>query len=99
TANGKETTINGSRHKDFNFGSTIEVKDLKFAYEGKEIFKGATFSIEKGKKYLIKGPSGVGKSTLIKLLSMAIEDYEGVIKVDGVDYRNIKEESLNDNIS
>lgn len=99
TSNGEETTANNNKNKDFCFNSEIEVKDLKFAYDGKEIFKGANFTIEKGKKYLIKGPSGVGKSTLIKLLSMAIEDYEGTIKVDGVDYRNIREESLNNNIS
>lgn len=99
TGNGEETTTDNNRSKDFVFNSTIEVKDLKFDYDGKEIFKGATFTIEKGKKYLIKGPSGAGKSTLIKLLSMAIEDYEGTIKVDGVDYRNIKEESMNNNIS
>ena len=41
----------------------------------------------------------MGKSTLIKLLSMSLEDYEGTIQVDGVDYRDIKEESFNDNIS
>jgi len=99
TRNEEKTTTSNNRNKDFIFNSAIEVKDLKFDYDGKEIFKGATFTIEKGKKYLIKGPSGVGKSTLIKLLSMAIEDYEGTIKVDGVDYRNIKEESLNNNIS
>jgi len=99
TGNGEETTTDNNRSKDFVFNSTIEVKDLKFDYDGKEIFKGATFTIEKGKKYLIKGPSGAGKSTLIKLLSMAIEDYEGTIMVDGVDYRNIKEESMNNNIS
>src|SRR5690606_9269819 len=87
------------RTKDFRFESVIVVEDLSFSYEDKEIFKGASFSIEKGKKYLIKGPSGVGKSTLIKLLSMALDDYEGTIKVDGVDYRNIKEESFNNNIS
>jgi len=99
TGNGEETTTDNNRSKDFVFNTTIEVKDLKFDYDGKEIFKGATFTIEKGKKYLIKGPSGAGKSTLIKLLSMAIEDYEGTIMVDGVDYRNIKEESMNNNIS
>ncbi|NLX61912.1 MAG: ABC transporter ATP-binding protein [Tissierellia bacterium] len=99
TGNGEKRTVNNNRTKDFRFESVIVVEDLSFSYEDKEIFKGASFSIEKGKKYLIKGPSGVGKSTLIKLLSMALDDYEGTIKVDGVDYRNIKEESFNNNIS
>lgn len=99
TGNGEKRIVNNNRTKDFTFESLIEVKDLKFSYEDKEIFKGACFTIEKRKKYLIRGPSGVGKSTLIKLLSMSLEDYEGTIQVDGVDYRDIKEESFNDNIS
>lgn len=87
------------RSNDFNFTSSIEVKDLKFSYEGKEIFKGTSFKIENGKKYLLKGASGSGKSTLIKLLSMTYDDYEGDILIDGVNYRKIKEDTFNDNIS
>ncbi|MCF6464413.1 ABC transporter ATP-binding protein [Clostridium sp. Cult2] len=94
-----ETIQDNNRDKEFKFNSNIEVKDLKFAYEGKEIFKGASFNIEKGKKYLLKGQSGAGKSTLINLLSMANDDYEGTIKLDGVDYKDIRIKSFNDNIS
>lgn len=87
------------KSNDFKLSSAIEVKDLKFSYEGKEIFKGTNFKIESGKKYLLKGASGAGKSTLIKLLSMTYDDYEGEILLDGVNYRKIKEDSFNDNIS
>lgn len=99
TENGEEVDSDIIKKKEFKFDSHIEVKDLKFNYDGKEIFKEASFNIEKGKKYLLKGESGSGKSTLIKLLSMVIDDYEGNIKVDDIDYREIKEISLNDNIS
>ena len=87
------------KDKAFNFNSNIDVKDLRFNYEGKEIFKGTSFKIEKGKKYLLKGESGAGKSTLMKLLSMVTDDYEGTITLDGVDYRQIKDKSFNDNIA
>ncbi len=97
--NGEEENASIVKEKEFKFDSNIEVENLKFNYDGKEIFKGTSFNIEKGKKYLLKGESGAGKSTLIKLLSMVIDDYEGNIKVDGVDYREIKEKSLNDNVS
>lgn len=93
----KEITIN--KEEDFSFESEISVKNLSFSYEGKEIFKDVSFKIEKGKKYLLKGASGAGKSTLIKLLSMVYEDYKGEITVDGVDYRDIKESSLNEKVS
>lgn len=84
---------------DFSFQSEICVKDLYFNYDEKEVFKGVSFKIERGKKYLLKGASGAGKSTLIKLLSMVYEDYEGRITLDGVDYKSIKESSLNENVS
>lgn len=99
TKNDEEFSSDLVKEKDFIFKNEIEVKNLSFDYEGKEIFRDISFKIEKGKKYLLKGSSGSGKSTLIKLLSMIYEDYQGEIKVDGVDYREIKEKSLNDNVS
>ena len=99
TKSDEEESNTSSREKDYSFNSYIEVRNLKFSYEGKEIFDGASFLIEKGKKYLLKGASGAGKSTLIKLLSMIYDDYEGSVKLDGVDYRDIKEESFNEHIS
>ncbi|SFB40186.1 ABC transporter [Clostridium frigidicarnis] len=95
----QEKELKFNKEEDFSFQSEICVKNLYFNYEEKEIFKDVSFKIEKGKKYLLKGASGAGKSTLIKLLSMVYEDYEGEITADGVDYRNIKESSLNENIS
>lgn len=85
--------------KDFKFENQIKVNNLFFDYEGKTVFKDVSFTIEKGKKYLLKGASGAGKSTLIKLLSMTYDDYGGNIAVDGVDYREIKESSLNHEVS
>lgn len=95
----EEKELKSNKEEDFSFQSEICVKNLYFNYEEKEIFKDVSFKIEKGKKYLLKGASGAGKSTLIKLLSMVYEDYEGEIIADGVDYRNIKESSLNENVS
>lgn len=85
--------------KKFSFHSAIKVKDLHFNYDGKEVFKGVTFDIERGKKYLIKGASGAGKSTLIKLLSKVYDDYQGDVLADGVNYRELNEDSLNENVS
>ncbi len=87
------------KEKDFSFTNAIDVENLKFSYEGKEIFKGTSFKIEKGKKYLLKGASGAGKSTLTKLLSMIYDNYEGSIKLDGIDYREINEENFNRHIA
>lgn len=99
TKEDEENNEKSNKELEFSFTSEIEVKDLSFDYEGKEIFNNVSFKIEKGKKYLLKGASGAGKSTLIKLLSMAYEDYNGEIVVDGVDYKEIKESSFNEKVS
>lgn len=87
----------GSR--EFVFNQEIEIKNLSFNYEGQEIFKDTNFTIEKGKKYLLVGASGSGKSTLINILSKTYDEYTGDIFLDGVDYREVNEDSLNENIS
>lgn len=87
------------RPNHFQLKEKIEVKGLKFSYDQKTVFQSLDFTLEKGKKYLIKGPSGSGKSTLIKLLSMAYDDYEGTIEVDGIDLKQIKLSSFNDKVS
>ncbi|MBU5313884.1 ABC transporter ATP-binding protein/permease [Tissierella carlieri] len=99
TKSNEDDSVYIQKEKEFTFKNEIEVKNLYFEYEGKEILKDTSFKIEKGKKYLLKGTSGSGKSTLIKLLSMIYDDYKGEITVDGIDYREIKESSLNDKVS
>ncbi|WMM23756.1 ABC transporter ATP-binding protein [Tissierella sp. MB52-C2] len=94
-----EKFIAMDKEKEFIFENQIKVKDLYFQYDGKEILKDTSFTIEKGKKYLLKGASGAGKSTLIKLLSMTYDDYEGEITVDSISYKDIKESSLNNKVS
>lgn len=90
---------NNIKEKEFNFEREIKVRNMSFNYDGKTIFKDVSFNIEKGKKYLLKGASGAGKSTLIKLLSMTYDNYDGDIEVDGLNYREIKESSLNNQVT
>jgi len=96
----EESTVQiGRGTKEFKFEDRIEVSNVNFSYENKQVLKDATFTIEKGKKYLIKGVSGAGKSTLMNLLAMVYDDYEGSIKVDNVDYRDISEKSFHDKVA
>lgn len=85
--------------KEFHFTSSILLKDVTYSYGDKIILNKANLTLERGKKYLIRGKSGEGKSTLMKILSKIIEDYEGEILMDGIDYRRINLASFNRNIS
>ncbi|HSP46620.1 MAG TPA: ABC transporter ATP-binding protein [Clostridiaceae bacterium] len=82
--------------KPFHLEDAIEVDGLTFSYEKKTIIEDTGFTIEKGKKYLLKGASGAGKSTLINLLSKVNDDYAGEILVDGVSLKEISEKSFNE---
>ena len=63
-------------------GNIIDIKDLSFEYEeGKNILNNISLTIKKGEKVAILGRSGVGKSTLVKLLTGTYSDYKGEIIV------------------
>lgn len=70
--------------KLLTFNKCISAKDLSFSYdEQAEVLHEIDCTIEKGKKYVILGKSGCGKTTLIKLLSGYYTDYSGNILYDG----------------
>lgn len=62
---------------------SIEIIDANLAFDNKVVFKNANFSIDKGDKILVLGPSGVGKSTLLRLIMRAIELNDGTYHYNG----------------
>ncbi len=65
-------------YDDFN---SIKVSDLCFGYEDENVINNANFVINKGDFVGIKGPSGVGKTTLFKLLTGLFKPDSGKIVV------------------
>lgn len=59
----------------------IYAKDLCFTYDRDKIFDGAEFSLEKGKFYAVTGPSGTGKSTLLKLMLGVYTPDDGLLAI------------------
>ena len=47
--------------------SLLEIKDLHAGFEGTEIVKGVSLTVNPGEIHAIMGPNGSGKSTLAKL--------------------------------
>ncbi|MBU1131596.1 ATP-binding cassette domain-containing protein [Patescibacteria group bacterium] len=77
----------------------IEFKNVSFAYEeGKQVLRDVNFYVPAGKSIALVGPSGVGKSTLIKLLYRFYDLTKGRILIDNQDISQVKQESLRKNM-
>lgn len=63
--------------------STIRLKDITFAYEGKPtVLSNYSCEFIKGNSYAIVGRSGIGKSTIIKIMLGLVKGYDGNIYID-----------------
>lgn len=81
------------------FGNSIELRDISFSYGESEILKDVNLDLIKGEKYLVVGPSGGGKSTLLKLLRKYFNPTKGEILIDGKNLKDVKKSSYFNNIS
>jgi ABC-type multidrug transport system fused ATPase/permease subunit len=96
----EESTVGvGNGTVKFQLNDQIEVSHLNFSFDQKPVIRDASFTIERGRKYLIKGVSGAGKTTLMNLLAMIYDDFEGKITVDGIDYRDVSEKSFHEKVA
>ncbi|CAQ83437.1 probable microcin h47 secretion atp-binding protein [Photorhabdus asymbiotica] len=77
----------------FSSGKAVnfEVRNLSYQYDNfsKPIIKDFNLSIRAGESVAIAGPSGGGKTTLMKLMCGLLAPDSGMILVDGVDIYNI----------
>ena len=73
----------------------VEFNKVNFAYdEDMPVLKNVSFTIKPGEKLAIVGPTGSGKSTLIRLLSRFYDFEDGLIYLDGVDLNQISSKDL-----
>ncbi|NLL00046.1 MAG: ABC transporter ATP-binding protein [Clostridiales bacterium] len=76
------------------FKDKIVFDNVEFLYEDSEqlILSDVNFQIKKNGKYLVVGPSGGGKSTLLKLFRKYFNPTAGVITIDGHNLKDVKRE-------
>lgn len=74
----------------------IEFKNVAFAYGGADepVLHDISFTAEPGQTTAFVGSTGSGKSTLINLIPRFYDPTSGVITVNGVDIRHVKQEEL-----
>lgn len=81
------------------FLGKVEWKDVAFAYRPEmPVFEHLSFVVEPGEHIALVGPSGVGKSTLMKLLFRFYDVGAGAIELDGYDLRDLPLSTLREHI-
>lgn len=87
------TDMNGMR-------GLVELEHVTFGYDpDKTILKDISLYAKPGQKIAFVGSTGAGKTTITNLLNRFYDIDQGKITIDGVDIRNIKRESLRQNIA
>ena len=61
----------------------ISVKNLSKSYGSHQVLKNVSFDFEEGQIIGLLGPNGSGKTSLIKILTGLIHDYQGEVLIDG----------------
>lgn len=78
---------------------SIELENVSFAYrENLDVLHHVDLSIRPGETVAVVGPSGGGKSTLCQLIPRFYDVSDGAIRVDGVDVRDVTQQSLRQNV-
>ncbi len=78
-----------------NVRGHIQVDTVSFAYDGDlDVLQGVSLEIQPGETVAIVGPSGGGKTTLCQLIPRFYDVTEGRISIDGLDIRDVTQESL-----
>ena len=77
----------------------LELKDVRFAYQEKEVLHGVNMAIPEGSFVALVGPSGSGKSTIARLIASLWDVTSGSISLGGTDIRQIPQEAYADKIA
>ena len=73
----------------------VDYDHVDFGYEeGVPVIKDVSLEAWPGRTFALVGPTGAGKTTLVNLLTRFYDVDEGSISVDGIDIRDVKKESL-----
>jgi ATP-binding cassette subfamily B protein IrtB len=72
----------------------VEFADVEFAYDERPVLRGLTLQMPAGTMTALVGPSGAGKTTVLRLIARFWDVDRGVVRVGGVDVRDLTTDDL-----
>jgi phospholipid/cholesterol/gamma-HCH transport system ATP-binding protein len=69
--------------------AAIELRDVAVRFGSETLLEGVNLSVLSGEAFVLIGPSGQGKSTLLKIMAGLIEPSSGEVLIDGKNYREM----------
>ena len=72
----------------------VRIRGLKFRFGPRVIFDGADFDFARGKVTAVMGPSGIGKTTLLRLIGGEFKPLQGTVEVDGLEVPTLARKHL-----
>jgi len=72
----------------------VRFRDVSFGYEDETVLEDVDFEVEPGETVGVVGPTGAGKTTIVKLLLRLYDVDDGEIEIDGHDVRDVTLSSL-----
>jgi ATP-binding cassette subfamily B protein len=96
----KENSISLEQNKQHQAAiGEIRFENVSFGYKpGEYVLRNLNFTIKPGEKVALVGPTGAGKSSIIRLLCRLYEPRSGRILVDGIDIQDISQTELRSHI-
>jgi ATP-binding cassette subfamily B protein len=92
-------TLNGQRTTDDGRKGEIRFENVSFAYKNDEyVLKNLNFTIKPGEKVALVGPTGAGKSSIIRLLCRLYDTTQGRIFLDGINIRDLPQQELREHM-
>ena len=74
--------------------SIATIRDLHFSRGAREIFSGVNLDVPKGKITAIMGPSGTGKTTLLRLIGGQLKPSSGSVNIQGLEIPQLIRKNL-----
>lgn len=95
----QENFLGSNNYIKYNLGGDIKYSNLTYAYNSKNLFNNINLTIKNKDKIFLYGPSGTGKSTLMKLLMRYIDIPFGYISINNIDINHYHLDVLRKNIT